>query len=288
MSGFKGPSYPVSIPQGQLTIDPLQTNLINPNTYISSGPFPVGDSAGISFLLDGTGSDPAGQSVTLRLVWSNDVWTLPLDPNAIMSTALGVAEYTAVSGPNTILRDFQSHRGPWLYILYLHPGLATWYFRSTFVKQPVIQPFLPEGQWNNTPVVVGGATASVTWTVPANEIWEVLSAQTTFTTSGTAGNREVLCTLNNETPTRLAIMAAGKIHVASLAFDYLFATGLGSLVIPALTGHFAAPFLFSPSFLYPGWQVVLTAEGAKAGDAFSSYILAYRVQYTLGSTRGLT
>lgn len=64
------------------------------------------------------------------------------------------------------------------------------------------------------------------FTVPAGEVWEVLSVNVRFTSSATAGNRQVVCIVRPPTGFEIARGSAGATQAANQLRTYTFGMGV--------------------------------------------------------------
>lgn len=125
-----------------------------------------------------------------------------------------------------------------------------------------------ERPWRRSRLVELGAdpAAGVDWsvTVPAGQVWEVISAYASLVTDATVANRAARLVVGDGTSTVLSIAPAG-LQVASTTIRYAwlvagvaYVTGSGQVA--------ALPRLV----LAPGWTIGTATEGLVVGDNWSA------------------
>lgn len=72
----------------------------------------------------------------------------------------------------------------------------------------------------------GSVTNHYTWTVPANTAWRVLFGHVAFTSSATAGNRQVNVLIKDENGVEVNSSFSGAVQAASLTRHYVMKQGV--------------------------------------------------------------
>lgn len=105
------------------------------------------------------------------------------------------------------------------------------------------------------------AGATTSWTVPAGKKWRVASIFVQFTTSATAGTRQIVVEPFDVSSNFLAVIAAAATQAASLTQNYTFAPSLAD----AIAGT-AVKTGFPGIVLGPGAFITITATGLVVTD----------------------
>ena len=126
----------------------------------------------------------------------------------------------------------------------------------------------------NGPVV----NSNKTFTVPDGQEWQILWVYVQYTSTATAGNRQLTIRALSDGATTLMQVKAGSTQAASLTRYYTFAPSLADLTAFRDTSYLMTP-LMPTFFLSAGQQLQIldSAAIAAAADDLLVYVqLAYR------------
>lgn len=113
------------------------------------------------------------------------------------------------------------------------------------------------------------------WTVPDGQVWKILCAHVSYTSTATGGNRQLVLKVEDESSDVILDTRAGAVQAASLTRDYSFMQGIYRET--AFTAdEIQVPV---PSELYVGGGSVLTiydSADIDSNDDFTAAISMFR------------
>ena len=116
------------------------------------------------------------------------------------------------------------------------------------------------------------SSSSTTFVVPAYDVWYVQSIRVSYTSTSTAGNRQLTIERLNDAGTVLGSIKAGVTQAESLTYTYEFSPGLNDLTSLRYTTNLTTPL---PNwYLSPGWSLKIYDIAAIAASADSMTIYA--------------
>ena len=117
-----------------------------------------------------------------------------------------------------------------------------------------------------------GAGSSATWTVPAGELWELITAKVTFTTAVAVATRQVAIFISLS-GVQIAQDISVTTQIASLAVGYSFHRNAGYATATAQN----LKAVIMPAVYVPAAGVIaISAYALQGADQFSDCILQYR------------
>jgi len=109
------------------------------------------------------------------------------------------------------------------------------------------------------------------FTVTADQVWQILSIRVELTTTATVGDRQIEIRFQDALPDIIFSIKAGVVQAASLAYNYNFAPSMADLLAVRDTDWLMVPM--PPTMIFPAGYVIRIYDNAGIDSAADDMII---------------